>query len=215
MLALVLVLSGLLILLPMGFLRRNANSTEPAERGFKVSVFAYFTFLGLAFLFVEIPLIQAWILLLGQPIYAFTTVVLVLMVFSGLGSSLAQAEWLPKKRAFGALVILSSLTPLGIGPLTDGALAWPLFARVGVALIALAPLGVLMGLPFPMGLAWLQRKAPHFTPWAWAVNGCASVVASVLAAILTLSYGFPLVLWLGAGSYLGAWITFQSVEAAS
>ena len=68
-------------------------------------------------------------------------------------------------------------------------------------MISLAPLAILMGLPFPLGLAWLERDAPDLVAWAWAVNGCASVIASVLAAILALSYGFTLVLLLGAGAY--------------
>ena len=74
-------------------------------------------------------------------------------------------------------------------------------ARAAVAVIGLAPLGVLMGLPFPRGVAWLEDGAPRLIPWAWAVNGAASVVASVLAAILALSSGFTVVLLLGAGCY--------------
>jgi hypothetical protein len=61
-----------------------------------------------------------------------------------------------------------------------------------------------MGLPFPWGLESLNKQDPTLIPWAWAVNGCASVMASVLAAILSLSFGFSLVLWLGAGAYTAA-----------
>ena len=71
-------------------------------------------------------------------------------------------------------------------------------------MLTLAPLGMLMGLPFPLGLAWLDDHAPKLVPWAWAVNGCASVVASVLAAMLALEFGFSVVLWLGAAMYVGA-----------
>jgi hypothetical protein len=67
--------------------------------------------------------------------------------------------------------------------------------------ISLAPLGLLMGMPFPIGLSWLEGTRTMLIPWAWAVNGCASVVAAVLAAILTLSYGFTLVFILGACFY--------------
>ena len=71
-----------------------------------------------------------------------------------------------------------------------------------------------MGLPFPWGLAWLEETAPALLPWAWAINGCASVVTSVLAAILALSYGFTLVLWLGAAAYAGAWLILFSGNQA-
>jgi hypothetical protein len=62
-------------------------------------------------------------------------------------------------------------------------------------------MGVLMGLPFPLGLVWLERASPGLVAWAWAVNGCASVIAAVLAAILALGSGFSQVLLLGAGFY--------------
>jgi len=174
-------------------------------------IFLYFALLGVAFLFVEIPLIQRWILLLGQPIYAFTTVVGVLLLSSGVGSAMAGAEWLPKRLAFGLLVLLALIVSLMMPLLSDLILGWPLWARQGAAFISLAPLGLLMGLPFPLGLAWLAEReyAPQWTPWAWAINGCASVVASVLAAIVTLSFGFTFVMLLGAGAYAGAWITLN------
>lgn len=167
-------------------------------------VLFYFSLLGIAFLFIEIPLIQRWILLLGKPTYAFTVVVATLLFFSGLGSSLTRASWLPRRAAFVLLAVLSLLIPFGVSILLDAVLGWPIWARLFVAVFSLAPLGLLMGLPFPLGLAWMEAKAPDWIPWAWAVNGCASVVASVLASILSLSYGFSPVLLLGAGAYTGA-----------
>jgi hypothetical protein len=65
-------------------------------------------------------------------------------------------------------------------------------------------MGVLMGFPFPFGLEWLEKSQSRLVPWAWAVNGCASVVAAVLAAILSLSVGFGVVLLLGAIFYAAA-----------
>jgi hypothetical protein len=65
----------------------------------------------------------------------------------------------------------------------------------------MAPLGLLMGFPFPMGLIWLEKNDSPLIPWAWAVNGCASVIAAVLAAILVLSTSFSVVLVIGALFY--------------
>ena len=72
--------------------------------------------------------------------------------------------------------------------------------------LSLAPLGFLMGIPFPSGLDWLRQRAPRLIPWAWAVNGCASVLASVLAALIALSAGFSWVLAAAALAYTGAWL---------
>ncbi|MBC8504027.1 MAG: class I SAM-dependent methyltransferase, partial [Chloroflexi bacterium] len=83
LLVLVVLLSGVLILSPI--ILQNRFSSQKSN--FSGGVFAYFALIGIAFLFVEIPLIQQWILLLGQPIYAFTTVVGILLLSSGLGST--------------------------------------------------------------------------------------------------------------------------------
>jgi hypothetical protein len=171
-------------------------------------VLAYFGLLGLAFFFVEIPLIQRWILFFGHPTYAFTAVVLILLLFSSLGSASARAVWLPRRLAFGLLVLLALLTAVVSPQLVNAALGWPALARVAVVAASLAPLAVLMGLPFPLGLAWLEARAPHLVPWAWAINGCASVVAAVLAAILALSFGFTAVLLLGTGAYALAGVLY-------
>ena len=208
LLVLVLVLSTALILAPLA-LRRDATQAPLAPSVSRGRVLAYFGLLGIAFLFVEIPLIQRWILLLGHATYAFAAVVLSLLFFSGLGSLLTRAPWLPRRGAWVALVLMALLTPLLVVRLADVALGWPLWGRAGVAVIGLAPLGVLMGLPFPRGVAWLEDRAPRLIPWAWAVNGAASVVASVLAAILALSSGFTVVLLLGAGCYAAAGIVLS------
>ena len=203
LLALVLVLSSLVILAPLVLgLRAPAGPPEvPLPR---VRVLVYFGLIGVAFLFVEIPLIQRWILLLGHPAYAFTAVVLSLLLFSGLGSALARKPWVRPEAAFALLVLLGLITPLLASSLARVALALPPVPRIVVALFSLAPLGFAMGLPFPLGLAWLGRDAPGSVSWAWAVNGACSVLAAVLAAILSLSYGFTVVLLLGAGCYAAA-----------
>jgi spermidine synthase len=200
LLILVIFLSSGLIVIPLLFYRIVSKS----KKGGKVPAFAYFTLLGVAYLFVEIPLIQRSILLLGRPTYAFTAVVLSLLLFSSLGSLLARKTWLPRRIAMPILVILAVLTPFICIKLGEAALGWSLPARSLAIILSLAPLAVLMGLPFPFGLAWLEQHYPALTPWAWAVNGCASVIASVLAAILALSYGFTVVLYLGAAAYGGA-----------
>lgn len=211
LLAMVLLLSGVLILAPLARSRsrpaadaaKSAAATPPHTR---LAVFVYFALLGLAYLLIEIPLIQRWILLLGRPVYAFTAVVLAFMLFSGLGSMLAAAPWLPRRAALGVLTLLALAAPFLVPHWIDLSLGWPLWQRMLSGVLILAPLALLMGLPFPLGLAWLENEAPALVPWAWAINGCASVTASVLAAILSLGYGFTAVLLLGAAAYAGAWL---------
>ena len=225
LLVFVIVFSTILILAPVIISRRmvpkkliiDRNSLffpSPLLRIGGLRVFLYFSLLGVAFLFVEIPLIQRWILFLGHPTYAFVTVVVGLLTFSSLGSALARSAWLPRKLAFGTLVLLVLITPWLTLCLGYRIMDTPFIVRAGIAGLSLAPLAVLMGLPFPLGLTWLEYQAPELIPWAWAVNGCASVVSAVLAAILALSYGFKLVLILGAVAYGGAFaIIFSQLSS--
>ena len=208
LLVLVVLLSLVLILGPLALTSsvRRASTAGVSTRG---RALTYFTLLGLAFLFIEIPLIQRWILLLGHPTYAFTVVVFALLASSGAGSALARSERLPKRILFAALLLAATLVPWSVDRLSEAALGWPALMRAGLATFSLVPLGALMGLPFPLGLGWLEDEAPDLVPWAWAVNGCASVIASVLAAILALSYGFTLVLLLGALAYAVASLTLM------
>ncbi|NIV30968.1 MAG: hypothetical protein GWN58_16200, partial [Anaerolineae bacterium] len=129
------------------------------------------------------------------------------LFFSGLGS--LAAPWLSPGRTLPFLVLGILLYPLGLPYLLDALLGAPLGLRVLATFLCLAPLGFLMGMPFPGGLAWLRERAPGMIPWAWAVNGCLSVLASVLAAMIALSAGFSWVLVAGALAYTGAWFALR------
>ncbi len=166
---------------------------------------APFGFLGLAFMLVEIPLLQRFILFLGHPAYAMAGVLGALLLFSGLGSLLSAR--VPLRRALGGVVGVVVLYGLGMPLLSGPLLGLPFWARAAVTGLGLAPLGMAMGMPFPRLLEALQEREPGLVPWAWGVNGALSVVASVLAALMALSWGFRAVLIAGAAAYLGAGLT--------
>jgi hypothetical protein len=168
--------------------------------------------LGLAFLFVEIPLIQRFILFLGHPAYAVSAVLFTLLLFSGMGSRLSGR--LPPRAALALLALLLAGLPFLLPLLFDLTLGLPLAPRLGLAVLALAPAGFLMGVPFPAGICWLGDAPPGRIPWVWAVNGSASVIASVLAALLALSFGFTWVFWLGALCYGAAWLVLVITRPA-
>ncbi len=71
--------------------------------------------------------------------------------------------------------------------------ALPLLVKAAIAIVLIAPLAFIMGLPFPLGLSRVSVEAPGLVPWAWAINGCASVVGAVLAGILAMHFGFTAV----------------------
>jgi hypothetical protein len=203
LLAVAVLTSGVLILVPLAFVERTGRG----GKGLRVRTLAYFGLLGFGFLFVEIPLMQRFILFLGQPIYAFTAVVSALLLSSGLGS--LAAPRLTARWTLPLLVVAILFYPLGLPPLFRVLLGAPLAVRLAATGLCLAPLGFLMGIPFPDGLAWLRERAPGLIPWAWAVNGCTSVLASMLAAMVALSAGFSWVLIAAAAAYAGAWLAHR------
>ena len=85
--------------------------------------------------------------------------------------------------------------------------SWPLAWRAFVGFIGIAPLAFAMGMPFPLGLARLSRSAPAFVPWAWGLNGCASVVAAILALLLAIEVGLRATLVIALALYVfAAWV---------
>lgn len=216
LLILAILLAAALILLPVAIAQHTTRSTQYAVRNtpFPLRNLLYFGFLGFAYLLVEIPLLQRFILYLGNPAYAFTAVLFSLLFFSGLGSRLSDR--VPLRTSLAILVILTLLSPVLLPRLFSLTLGLPLTIRLGLTALVLSPLGFLMGIPFPAGIRLMkqnQTKGPEdeaqgdSIPWVWAVNGTASVIASILSALLALTFGFNWVLRLGALCYAGAWIT--------
>jgi hypothetical protein len=66
----------------------------------------------------------------------------------------------------------------------------------------LAPLGLLLGVPFAHGLRTASEYDAWLGPWAWAINGCASVIGSIATVVLSMNFGFTFVLWTAAAVYV-------------
>ena len=195
LLGLVTGAAGLLIVAPVAVARRGGG----LDYGGTGRVLVYFLALGLGFLFVEIPLAQRFILLVGRPVTALVVVLFALLLFSGIGSALSPR--LPLPHTLGVLVALVAVYPALVDGLLRGTLGAPLVVRGLVATLALAPLGLAMGVPFAAGLALVEGERPGLTAWAWAINGSASVVSAVLAVVVAMGWGLAAVLWSGAAAY--------------
>ena len=77
-----------------------------------------------------------------------------------------------------------------------------------ISALLVAPLAVCMGMPFPLALDSLARDAKHYIPWAWGINGCASVISAVLATLLAIHFGFSMVIIIAIILYASCLITF-------
>lgn len=167
---------------------------------------AYFGLIGLAFMAVEIGLMQKLVLFLGHPVYAFITVVSAMLIGSA-GGALAAGE--RGKAAPGPLVLRAGaglavavlLAAFGSDVLRN-AIAWTLGVRLAVAFLAAGALGVMMGVMLPTGVRILSLRDPQIVPWAWGVNGGMSVIATVAATVVSIHVGFTATLLGGAALYL-------------
>ncbi len=209
-------LSLVLILLPL-WLGRRRLGLAPVPGRWRIG--AYFLALGLAFLFVEIAFIQRFILFLSHPLYAVAVVLAAILVFAGLGSIAAprlaaRVRFLPRLSAIDLAVLgiaVLALAYLALLPaLFDRLLGLPDAAKVMVSLALIAPLGFCMGIPFPLGLARVSARQPRYVPWAWGVNGCASVVSAMLAPILAIHLGFTAVVAVAVLLYMTAALVFRA-----
>lgn len=197
--------SAVLILLPLAARRLG-------KPGLDVAV--YFLGLGFAFLFIEIAFIQKFVLFLGHPLYAVAVVLSAFLVSAGLGSGFAPR--LERRHGGGAIPIavtgigaVAALYLVGLPPLLGWLAPLPQAFKVAAALGLVAPLGFFMGMPFPLGLARVQARSPDLVPWAWGINGCASVISAVLATLLAVHLGFTVVVILAVGLYITAALAFR------
>jgi spermidine synthase len=190
--------AGMLLLPALAIQRRERSGSTGKTRSLWPAL--YFAMLGLGFLLVEVALVGRFMLVLDHSALAFTMVLFGLLAASGLGSALSSR--IPWRPALGALVVLVLLYSAGLSRVLGALLGLGLPLRIGVSLLLIAPLGILMGVAFPRGLSALAATRPSWLPMAWGVNGFTSVIGAVLAALISLSWGYSVVLALGGLAYL-------------
>jgi hypothetical protein len=184
------------LVLPLALHRRHENATEKTG----VLALLYFIAVGFGYILVEISLIQRFVLFLGHPTYALTVVVFLLLLSSGAGS-VAARRWisgsgrvLPLLGLIAGLILLNVLL---LPWLLSSAIALPFIFKLVLSGVVLAPLGFLMGMPFPTGLRLVKT-----VEWAWALNAAAIVLGSVMAMIIAIHYGLTVTLVCAALTYL-------------
>jgi hypothetical protein len=168
----------------------------------------YFLAIGVGYILIEVALIQKFVLFLGHPTYALTVVIFSLLIASGAGSFFSR-KLVGRHRsrlvtvlgvAFALVAILAAVVP----PLLTAGVGLPLFVKVLLTVVLLAPAGFAMGMPFPSALRMLDRHHGSAVRWAWSLNAAASVAGSVGALVLGLYLGLMQTLLLGGALYLVA-----------
>ncbi len=168
------------------------------KRGSKMgfSGWLYFFAIGVAFMVVEIVLIQRYTLLIGPSSYTFVTILFTILIGSGIGSRYSTK--FNSKTPFIAILLLIAFEILIAPFITGNLVGLGMTARMLFTAILILPLSFFMGMPFPKG----GIKAGESIDWGFAVNGAASVLGSTAIMLVSFSYGFISSMCIGAAFYL-------------
>jgi hypothetical protein len=185
---LIALVGALVTLAPLAALR-SAGSVVSRPR-----VVVYFGAIGLGYLGLEMVALSLMIRLVGDPVLAASATIAGFLFFSGLGSVASRraagilgARW-PWMVAAVAVVAVADLWAFSWVAGAAGGL--PIVPRVAAGLAALSPMALVMGTPMPMGLARVDAGGPALVPWAWGINGFASVLSAPVALALAMAFGY-------------------------
>ena len=212
--------SGLLVLFTM--IVPALPSLRQTSKAVAQSGTLFFLLLGFGFMFVEIGLIQRLSTFLGHPVYGLAIGLFGIILSTGIGSLLSERIHLSSNPRIivwacllgGYLALLPFWFPSVVMSYEGG----PLLVRVFVSLTAIVPSGLLMGFGFPTGMRLVTAIDARPTPWFWAVNGAAGVLAASIAVATSIAFSINVSLWVGAVCYLaiapiGAMLNAQSKAA--
>jgi hypothetical protein len=179
----------------------------PRQRGVR-GFLVYFLAIGTGYIMIEVGLIQKFVLFLGHPTYALTVVIFSMLVSSGIGS-FASSRILARDegrliKALGSIVLLTALLAIVVSPLLASLVWLPWILKVVLTVALIAPLGFVMGMPFPTGLKRLEEWHAPSVRWAWSLNAASSVMGSVGALVCAIYFGLVQTLIFGGLFYLAA-----------
>jgi predicted membrane-bound spermidine synthase len=173
----------------------------------------YFAFLGTGFIAIELALLQHLTLLLGHPIFTLSILLFTLLAAGGLGSAFGGQRRLA--RVCLAVAAVALVYAFALPRVVPALLPLPLAARIAVAVLLIAPLGFLMGMPFPRGLSRTGQGPFPPPPFYWGLNGLFSVIGSVTTMVGAVLFGFTWALAGGAASYVVAALASPALERAA
>jgi len=167
-------------------------------------------------MFVEISQIQRFNIFLGHPVYSLSVSLFALLISTGIGSYLTSrstrrlsaplsttrnpfpgSDVLRLSALLTLLLIFGGLTPHLIEMFRSASTP----VRIIIAALSLFPIGLFMGTAFPIGIRIASHSSRHLIPWLWGINGAMSILASVLAVLIAMTFGIKAAYWTGFACY--------------
>ena len=168
----------------------------------------YFAALGFGFIAIELALLQNLILLVGHPIFTLSVLLFTLLAMGGIGSGLSLR--VPMWVSCVAVAVIGALEAIALPRLVPALLWLPLWGRIACAIVLIAPLGLVMGMPFPSGLRKTGNDSLPAPPFYWGLNGIMSVIGSIVTVFVALMSGFQAAMLIGSACYILAALASRS-----
>ncbi len=203
---LIIILSFILIIIPHFFTGARLGKES-------IRIISYFSLIAVAYMFIEIVLIKKFLRLLENPIYSSSVIISALLIFSSAGSLIFDLRlWRKPRIAVYAMLFLTIYAPL-IFIILDILYLYlrtaPLVIKLTISTALLAPLGTIMGIPFPAAIDRLRKRREGAVPWAWSINSYFSVIASTGAVLLSSNIGLLSTCAVAALCYFGAALLYK------
>ncbi|UCB46723.1 MAG: hypothetical protein JSV25_04710, partial [Spirochaetota bacterium] len=208
-----IIIATIFILIPLPIAKKRIG------RG-KGDILLFFSLIAIAYMFIEIILMERLNRYLANPIYSNSVVLAALLIFSGIGSLLSEpfTKLLSGRRynvlifAVGFLALYFTGLLIFSEKLYSYLWAFPISLRLLITLILISPLGIAMGMPFPLGIANLKDREDASLPWAWSVNGYLSVISSVGVVLVASNTGLIFTGFIALLCYLLTLLCFPKKE---
>ena len=202
LMTLIAISGGLVVLFVIGPLLIGGDRPRPGWGRWLM----YFGALGAGFMLLEVALLQRFVLLLGHPVYSLTVTLFSLLLGTGLGSLVSRRVPSPRvhtvtTRALVGIAAVACGAAIGLAHVIDAGIAWTLPMRIAYAVMLIAPVGFLLGMPLPGGMRLIAADRADIIPWGWGINGAFSVVGATLAVFIAMNWGFSVTLFSAAAVY--------------
>ena len=208
------------VILPLGKMRSNLKRNRKDEKKRNITLpLMVFIGIGVGFMILEISLFQKFILYLGSPTIALSTLLASLLVGMGAGSffggKIYSGEAARRLKNVSGLIVVAGLLLLVLHPMIlNELLPFGLVVRAAACFVLLSPFGFVLGIPFPTAIQMLkQNELVRYIPWMYGVNGIMSVLGSVLSVVLSMMWGFTVSFIVGLAMYFFIFIFLVSGSA--
>jgi hypothetical protein len=171
----------------------------------------YFAAIGLAFMLIEIPWLQRFVLYLGHPSVAAAVVIGALLLGAGAGSLRSERLGVARAQRWWPLApVLLAVVNAGMSALFAATLGAAEPARIAISVALLLTVGFVLGHFFPLGMV---RFGDQAKAWYWALNGACGVLAGVCSLALAMAFGFQAVAWIGVACYVTAGLLLRPARS--